>query len=190
MTFYFLSVNGHCLSLGLNRCGLANITVASTLSQPIRLHWKLMLKPERGREDFRRVQTDHGECAGYSELCDHAECDSRRNERHLTCTRRWQRNTSRSSTVEFTVNIATSQNIIRDIAYTLEIACCDFVNKGTLLTAWPLWSLTQTDSNVSAFLCYKRTKENLNWQLRCIATWGPSDVAPVVQGCSWPNVQA
>jgi len=30
-------------SLGLNRCGLANITVASTLSQPKKLHWKLIM---------------------------------------------------------------------------------------------------------------------------------------------------
>jgi len=33
-------------------------------------------KPERGREDFWRVQTDDCECAGDSKLSNHAECYS------------------------------------------------------------------------------------------------------------------
>ena len=38
-----------------------------------------MLRPECCGKDFRRVQTDHSECARNSKLPDHAECYSRRN---------------------------------------------------------------------------------------------------------------
>jgi len=46
---------------------------------------KYRLRPERGGKDFRSVQSDHGKRAGDSELSDHTECDSRWNERHVTC---------------------------------------------------------------------------------------------------------
>jgi len=59
-------------------------------------------EPERGGKDFWSVQSDHGECARDSEFSDHAECDSRRNERHLTCKRN-----SKAESYKFNVNIAT-----------------------------------------------------------------------------------
>ena len=45
----------------------------------------MLLKPERSGKYFRRVQQDHGKCAGDSTLADHAECCSHRNYGRVTC---------------------------------------------------------------------------------------------------------
>ena len=48
---------------------------------------KVDYEPKRSGKDFRRVQSDHGECTRDSELSDHVECYSRWNERNPTCKR-------------------------------------------------------------------------------------------------------